>query len=132
MHFGDAESPSPPRAPVVIQYRNPKAQPQPCGAEMCSSKTLLVPAAVLHLHPSGLVHIIFTERMGCSGPTYLVSLKTNKTSLALDILLTLITFSTPHPGWRPGGMLSGRFVFQTPLLSVISWKSKGLWLKGNL
>lgn len=87
---------------------------------MCCAKTTLVPEAVLCLHPAALVLIVFTERMGCSYPTYLVSLKANKTTLALDILLALVTVTTPHPGWRPGEMLSGKFCFPNSFI-VSAW-----------
>ena len=107
--------PSPTRALVVTQHLNPEVQHQPCG---CCAKTMLAPEAVLCLHPSALVLIIFTERVGCSYPTYLVSLKTNKTTLALDIPLALITVTTPHSGWRPGEILSGKFCF--PISFIVS------------
>lgn len=124
------------RALVVTQHLNPKVQHQPCRVETCPAKTMLAPEAVLCLHPSALVLIIFTERMGCSYPTYLVSLKTNKTTysyisyisyisykttLALDILLALVTVTTPHPGWRPGEMLSGQFCFPNSFI-VSAWR----------
>lgn len=108
------------RALVVTQRLNPKVQHQPCEVGMCCAKTTLVPEAVLCLHPAALVLIVFTERMGCSYPTYLVSLKANKTTLALDILLALVTVTTPHPGWRPGEMLSGKFCFPNSFI-VSAW-----------
>ena len=106
---------------MVTQHLNPKVQHQPCRVETCPAKTMLAPEAVLCLHPSALVLIIFTERMGCSYPTYLVSLKTNKTTLALDILLALVTVTTPHLGWRPGEMLSGKFCFPNSFI-VSAWR----------
>lgn len=66
---------------VVVQLLNPKPQHQPYGVEVCPKKATLAPVAELHLHPPGLVLIFFIEKMGCSCPTYLVSLKTNKNVL---------------------------------------------------
>lgn len=88
---------------------------------MCNTKAILAPVAVLHLSiPTWFGPHLFHREEGCCCPTYLVSSKTNKKYLALDILLILIIVTTPYPGWRPGEMVSWKICFPNSFI-VSSW-----------
>lgn len=115
-HFGDTESQAPPGPWWSLSLWTLKSSISLVGAV----QRPCWPLKQCCLHPSALVLIIFTERVGCSYPTYLVSLKTNKTTLTLDIPLALITVTTPHSGWRPGEILSGKFCFPNSFI-VSAW-----------